>query len=316
MSVRRDRGRGARRKPEHNGRAELLKRFALFRAARMGGKKARDLRQHRQHRGRRCGTRAHGRPELAKEQDGRRLAGVVGRLPVPSAIGIGGAKGVFHRRAQDRRIDALTALEMQKKMLRGPGDRAGLVGRTGRNGKRRGRNGGHGWRNGCHGRDLGELGRIEPRGALSTAPAQTRPGQTLSLKARSTVEDQHRTECGRRYAHTHTRRSMRPRHHAILYSRDALASHSKQIAMACEGRTEADEVMIAQLVERAQQMMLIAQPAFVFGDDGRAVAVGTDPERIAPIAAAADIDGPCRNAGASLVENPAHPYRLLIFPLR
>jgi error-prone DNA polymerase len=37
---------------------------------------------------------------------------------------------------------------MQKKMLRGAGDRAGLVQRSGPNGKRRGRNGGHGCGNG------------------------------------------------------------------------------------------------------------------------------------------------------------------------
>jgi hypothetical protein len=43
---------------------------------------------------------------------------------------------------QDRRIYALTALEMQKKIVRGPGDRAGLRHRTGRNGQRRGRDSG------------------------------------------------------------------------------------------------------------------------------------------------------------------------------
>jgi len=108
----RDRSRGARRKPKHNGCAELLKRFALFRTAGVGGKQARDLCQHRQHGGRGRRTRAHGRTELANEQDGGRLASVVSCFPVPSTIGIGSAKGVFHRRAQDRRVDALTALEV------------------------------------------------------------------------------------------------------------------------------------------------------------------------------------------------------------
>jgi hypothetical protein len=60
-------------------------------------------------------ARAHGRTELANEQDCRGLAGVVGCFPIPSAISVGGAKGAFHRSAQYRRIDALTALEMQKK---------------------------------------------------------------------------------------------------------------------------------------------------------------------------------------------------------
>jgi hypothetical protein len=90
----------------------------------------------------------------------------------------------------------------------------------------------------------------------------------------------------------------------------------QQIAVACERRAEADEVMTAQFVERAQQMMLIAQPAFVFPYDGRTITVTAYPERIAPFAAAADVDGTCGNAGIALVENPAHRSRLLIFPLR
>jgi hypothetical protein len=90
----------------------------------------------------------------------------------------------------------------------------------------------------------------------------------------------------------------------------------QQITVACERRTKADEVMAVQLVERAQQMMLTAQPAFVFRDNGRPVAVRAYPERIAPFAPAADVDGTRGNAGIALVENPAHRYRLLIFQLR
>jgi hypothetical protein len=37
----------------------------------------------------------------------------------------------------------------------------------------------------------------------------------------------------------------------------------------------------AQFIERAQQMVLIAQPPFVLGDDGCAIAVNPDPKRIA-----------------------------------
>jgi hypothetical protein len=54
----------------------------------------------------------------------------------------------------------------------------------------------------------------------------------------------------------------------------------QQIAVACQRRAEADEVMAAQFVQCAQQMMLIAQPALVFRDDGRAVAVRAYPERL------------------------------------
>src|SRR6202011_4142504 len=96
----------------------------------------------------------------------------------PSAISVGGAKGAFHRRAQHRRVDALTALEMQKKMVRGPGHRSDLRDRTGCNGKRRGRTSGHGDGSRCHGENLERAGRIEPRGALS------RPRRLKSVPAR------------------------------------------------------------------------------------------------------------------------------------
>jgi hypothetical protein len=90
----------------------------------------------------------------------------------------------------------------------------------------------------------------------------------------------------------------------------------QQIAVACERRTKADEVTPAQFVERTQQMPLIAQPVIVFCDDGRTVPVRAYPERIALFAPAADVDATRGNAGIALVENPAHRYRLLIFPLR
>ena len=55
--------------------------------------------------------------------------------------------------------------------------------------------------------------------------------------------------------------------------------------MTGERRAEADEIAAAQLVERPQQMMLVAQPAFVFRDYGGAVAIRADVERISPFAA-------------------------------
>ena len=60
------------------------------------------------------GPGAHGRAELAKEQDGRRLAGVIGDLPVPGAGRVGGAEGSLHRGAQDGGIDATAAFEIGK----------------------------------------------------------------------------------------------------------------------------------------------------------------------------------------------------------
>jgi hypothetical protein len=70
----------------------------------------------------------------------------------------------------------------------------------------------------------------------------------------------------------------------------------QEIAMACERCAEANEVMPAQLVDCTQQMMLLAKPALMLGNDGRTIAVRADPERIAPFAPAADVDGTCRNA--------------------
>ena len=80
--------------------------------------------------------------------------------------------------------------------------------------------------------------------------------------------------------------------------------------MAGKRRTEADEVAAAQLIERAQQIVLIRQPSFMLRDDGGPIAVRADPERIAPFTAAADIDGAGWDAIHSLVENLAHLRRL------
>ena len=56
-------------------------------------------------------------------------------------------------------------------------------------------------------------------------------------------------------------------------------------------RAKARKILAAQFVQRAQKIVPIAQPCGVAGNHRRAVAVGADPKRIAPLAAAADIDG-------------------------
>ena len=61
----------------------------------------------------------------SKEQNGCRLAGVIGGLPVPGARGIGGAEGNFHRVAQAGGIDAATAFEIGQKLPRSPYDCGG-----------------------------------------------------------------------------------------------------------------------------------------------------------------------------------------------
>jgi hypothetical protein len=62
----------------------------------------------------------------------------------------------------------------------------------------------------------------------------------------------------------------------------------------------------SKLIERVQEMMLIGEPALVLCDDRDAVAVRAEPERIAPFAAAANVDGARRDADLMLIENPAH----------
>lgn len=76
--------------------------------------------------------------------------------------------------------------------------------------------------------------------------------------------------------------------------------------MASARRAEADEILSTQLVERAQQVMLVSQPSLVLCDDRRAVGVLANPERIALLAAATDIDGADWSARMMLVENLAH----------
>jgi hypothetical protein len=53
-------------------------------------------------------------------------------------------------------------------------------------------------------------------------------------------------------------------------------------------------------------MVLIREPAFVLRNDGGPIAVGANPKRIAPFAAAADEHGTGWDASHSLVENLAH----------
>jgi len=86
----------------------------------------------------------------------------------------------------------------------------------------------------------------------------------------------------------------------------------EQIAMAGERGAEAHKITAAQFIERTQQFMLIAQPALVPGDDGCTITIGADPERIAPFASAADVNGTGWHTRFMLVENPAHVSNLLI----
>ena len=97
-------------------------------------------------------------------------------------------------------------------------------------------------------------------------------------------------------------------------SRVAFASRSNRSPWHAAGAQKHSRSLPAKLVERAQQVMLVAQPASMFRDDGRTIAVDANPERIAPLAAAPDVDRAVVPASRVLVENPAHLN--LRFPLR
>ena len=178
----RDRGGGAGREAEGDRRRELLKRLAFLGAARVGGQKGRDLGQHRQYGGGRGCPREHGGAELAQEQDGRRLASIVGGLPVPGAIGVGTAEGGDHGCAEHRCVDTLAAFEMGQDHPCGMNQRVGRNRNERRDRARYGREGGRGSGNHRHEGNLGRAGtgRAEGR-SLSTPTAQTRPGCPLPL---------------------------------------------------------------------------------------------------------------------------------------
>jgi hypothetical protein len=164
---------------EHDRRRELLQGLAFLGAARMGGEKARDLGQHRQHGGRRRGPGADGRAKLSQKQDRGRLAGVIGGLPIPGAGRIGGAAGGLHRAAQDAGVDAPSAFEIGKKEPGGLGDGGGC--RRCRCGRKqwRSRTGGRGVGSVCHERYLGRAGTGRAAGR-SLDPTGSNPSRPIS----------------------------------------------------------------------------------------------------------------------------------------
>jgi hypothetical protein len=55
-----------------------------------------------------------------QEQDLRGLAGIVGGLPGPSALGVGSAEGRCHRAAKRMRTDCAAAFEISEQQFGGP----------------------------------------------------------------------------------------------------------------------------------------------------------------------------------------------------
>ena len=116
---------------ERDRRRELLERLALFRSARVRRQQGRDLRQHGEQRRRRAGAGTHGGTELAQEQHLRRLAGVVGGLPVPGAFGIGAAEAPPSWRSRSAWASmARPRSRSASRQLRGNHERGGRVGQA------------------------------------------------------------------------------------------------------------------------------------------------------------------------------------------
>ena len=132
-------------------------------------------------RGGRAGAGAHGGTELAQEQDLRRLAGVVGGLPIPGALGVRTAEGRRHGSAKRLRVDGAAALEIGEQQLRGNQERCGCVG------QRRWRPQARAWprrRKWSSWETSRRAGTGEPPGALS-APCGSNPSRPSSPSHRS-----------------------------------------------------------------------------------------------------------------------------------
>ena len=136
-----DRGRDGGDEAQPGRRRELLERLRRLRPARMGGEQRRHLLDHRQRGERRRGFAEDRVPVFAQEQNLRRLAGVVGGLPIPGAIGIGAAERGLHRATQGPRVDGAAAFEIGQDERGGGENGPSGRGETGRNRKRRRRMG-------------------------------------------------------------------------------------------------------------------------------------------------------------------------------
>jgi hypothetical protein len=146
----------------------------------VGRQTASDLREHRQHCCRRPSLGTHRGAELAKEQNGCRLADVIGGLPIPNAGRVRGAKGRLHGATQNSGIDATAAFELGQDLSRGPDSGRGEI-CSGTHGERRGDAAGKRF---GHGRNsFGEQEWVEPSGAL-LCPRRLKPFPArLSLSA-------------------------------------------------------------------------------------------------------------------------------------
>src|SRR3546814_16878136 len=108
----------------------------------MGRQQGADRLEQRQRGGRRYGFTENRRTVFTQEQNLRRLAGVIGGLPVPGAVRIGAVKRSLHRGAQRTGVDGAAAFEVGQDEGGGGEDRSAGHGETRRGRKGRPRTGG------------------------------------------------------------------------------------------------------------------------------------------------------------------------------
>ncbi len=117
---------------------ELLEPLHLLRAPGMRRQEGCHLGEDRQQRRRRADPGEQRAAKLPQEEDQRHLARLIGKLPVPSAISIGAAKGALHLKPQTQRVDLkpLRQIGLQR-FGDGEDSRRGIA-RWNRNGRRNG----------------------------------------------------------------------------------------------------------------------------------------------------------------------------------
>src|SRR5690606_30830664 len=118
-------------------RAELLKILAFLGSSGLRRQERRDLGQVVKPCLRESGFTENRLAVFTQEEDGRDLASLISRLPVPGAGGVGSAEGSFHGSAEGDRIDSSSLFEMRKQEIGGSkgrrcsGERRGRIGHGG-----------------------------------------------------------------------------------------------------------------------------------------------------------------------------------------
>ena len=119
-----------RRVGERQRRGELLEFHLFFGTPGLGRLKGGECLQHRKHGGGTIGSgarlAAHEAGVTLEEQDQRRLGGLVGILPHPGALSVGGAEGGAHRPAEGCRIERLAGFQDGQQTVGGAKERGGL----------------------------------------------------------------------------------------------------------------------------------------------------------------------------------------------